>query len=135
MSRSDVLLQSMNNFYNDESNATQFKNIISHGGKRGDRVSLRMIEKFITDYSKRTNFSIKSCDGQSFPVHVKYKSTLDGYSKKLFDPFARYERIDYVIPATGERVVTTVGQLNFLKWAIKNGIVDYIKENPDITKC
>ena len=31
----------------------------------------------------------------------------------------------------GKTIETTVGQLNFFKWAIDNLIIDYIKENYD----
>lgn len=132
LTKSQLLLKSMDDFYSVPENANIFTDIVT-GTKGG--VSLRSIERFITSYSKNTNFCFKTSGGLSFPVHLKYKSTLDGYSKKLFDPFARYERIEYTIPATGKKVMTTVAQLNFLRWAIKNGIVNYIQENPSITKC
>ena len=133
-SRAQVLLSSMDGFYTNPDNAKVFKDIVATSGKRDSNISLRKIEKFITNYSIKTNFAFKTTTGQSFPVHMKYKSTLDGYSKKLFDPFARYDKIEYEIPATGEKVVTTVGQLNFLRWAIKNDIVKYIIDHPSITK-
>ncbi len=129
--KAQLLLKSMNDFYSVPENARIFTDIVS-GTKGG--VSLRSIERFITTYSKNTNFCFKTTGGSSFPVHLKYKSTLDGYSKKLFDPFARYERIEYTIPATGAKIMTTVAQLNFLRWAIKNGIVNYIQANPSVTK-
>lgn len=122
----------MNDFYSDPKNAETFTQIVEPSGNRG--VSLRTIEKFITGFSKQTNFSYTLNDGKNFPVHVKYKSSLDGYSKKLFDPFARASKIEYTIPATGKKVVTTVAQLNFLRWAIKNGVVDFIQKNPKIMK-
>jgi hypothetical protein len=131
LTKAQLLLKSMDDFYSVPENANIFTGIVS-GAKGG--VSLRSIERFITSYSKTTNFCFKTSGGSSFPVHLKYKSTLDGYSKKLFDPFARYERIEYTIPATGEKVMTTVAQLNFLRWAIKNGIVNYIQTNPSVTK-
>jgi hypothetical protein len=53
---------------------------------------------------------------------VAYKSSLDGYSKKFFDPFCRTERIEF------QGFTTTVAQLNFIRWCIINGIVDYITE-------
>jgi hypothetical protein len=64
-------------------------------------------------------------NGKVFTVHVAYKSSLDGYSKKLFDPFCRTERIDF------QGLTTTCAQLNFLRWAISNGIVHIIKNYKD----
>jgi hypothetical protein len=74
----------------------------------------------------------KTTDGKIFSVHCAYKSTLDGYSKKLFDPFCRSDKISYKIPGTDDEINTTVAQLNFIKWCIKNGIIKYIKENKGV---
>jgi hypothetical protein len=52
---------------------------------------------------------------------------LRAYSKKRFDPFCRWDRIS--IPyKDNARIQTTIGQLNFFKWALENKIVDYIEE-------
>jgi len=89
------------------------------------------LEWFITNYSKKTNLMYKTNDGKIFSVHCAYKSTLDGYSKKLFDPFCRSDKISYCVPGTTDEINTTLAQLNFIKWCIKNGIINYIKENKD----
>jgi hypothetical protein len=53
---------------------------------------------------------------------------LKAYSKKWFDPFCRWDRIS--IPyKTGTSIETTIGQLNFFKWAIENRVINYIEEN------
>jgi hypothetical protein len=63
-----------------------------------------------------------------FKVYNDYKLKLKAYSKKRFDPFCRWERIS--IPYDDEKYMeTTIGQLNFFKWAIENKIIDYIKTN------
>ena len=74
------------------------------------------------------------CDGYSaekerrFKVYVEYKLKLKAYSKKRFDPFCRWDRIS--IPyKDNTRIETTLGQLNFFKWALENGVIDYIREN------
>jgi hypothetical protein len=64
-----------------------------------------------------------------FSVHCAYKSSLDGYSKKLFDPFCRSSKISYVMPGTSDEIHTTVAQLNFIRWCIKNNIIEYIKDH------
>jgi hypothetical protein len=53
---------------------------------------------------------------------------LKAYSKKLFDPFCRRERIMFQL-AGQQPFLTTVGKLNFFRWAIEKGIIDYIKLN------
>ena len=57
-------------------------------------------------------------------VYHSYKSQLKAYSKKRFDPFCRRDRLEFMI--NGDSVETTIGQLNFFKWAIKNLVIEYI---------
>lgn len=127
MSKSDILLISINNFYNEEENRNKLMNILD----KSSGISLRNLEWFITNYSKKNHTSFKTQDGKLFTVHCAYKSSLDGYSKKLFDPFARSEKFTYTIPGTSHEVQTTIAQLNFIKWCIKNRIIDYISKNKD----
>jgi phage antirepressor YoqD-like protein len=45
-----------------------------------------------------------------------------------FDPFCRWDRI--IIPYNNtSSIQTTIGQLNFFKWALENGVIDYIDNN------
>lgn len=127
MKKSDILLNSIDTFYGTPENSQMLTQILSKTGG----ISLRNLEWFITNYSKKTNLMYKTTDGKIFSVHCAYKSTLDGYSKKLFDPFCRSEKISYKVPGTNDEINTTVAQLNFIKWCIKNGIINYINENKD----
>ena len=65
---------------------------------------------------------------KKFIVHANYKSQLKAYSKKLFDPFCRRERISF-IDHYDNVITTTAGQLNFFRWVIENNIIEYILEN------
>jgi hypothetical protein len=125
MSKSDILLSSINAFYNEEENRTMLKSILD----KSSGISLRNLEWFITNYAKKNNLSYTTSSGRLFTVHCAYKSSLDGYSKKLFDPFCRSSKIQYTIPCTGEEIQTTVAQLNFIKWCIKNKVIEYIADN------
>jgi hypothetical protein len=63
-----------------------------------------------------------------FKVYVDYKLKLKAYSKRRFDPFCRWDRI--TIPySNGTFIQTTIGQLNFFKWALENGVVAYIESH------
>ena len=117
-SRSDLLLESLKKFFQTPENSQQLKDILEH--KKG--VSLRNLEWFVTNYSRKTNVTYVTPKGRPFTVHVAYKSSLDGYSKKFFDPFCRTERIEFM------GITTTVAQLNFIRFVITNGIIDYINE-------
>ena len=56
-----------------------------------------------------------------------YKSQLKSYSKKKFDPFCRRDRINF--NCNNINIETTMGQLNFFKWAIDNMVIEYITLN------
>lgn len=90
-------------------------------------ISLRLIDWFVTNYAKQHNISYILAN-QEFLVYTNYKSQLKAYSKKLFDPFCRRERIMFQIPGQ-EMFQTTVGKLNFFRWALERGVLDYIKMN------
>jgi len=88
-------------------------------------MSLRVIDWFVTNYAK-THSTAYILDGQEFLVYRDYKSQLKAYSKKLFDPFCRRERIYFQVP-NHEPFLTTVAKLNFFRWAIEKDILTYIK--------
>jgi len=111
--KSDLLLSSLTKFFEVPENRERLHDIINGKGP-----SLRKLEWFVTNYAKHNHVSLTAPNGKLFTVHVAYKSSLDGYSKKLFDPFCRTERIEF------QGLTTTCAQLNFLRWAISNGIVD-----------
>jgi hypothetical protein len=95
-------------------------------------ISLRLIDWFVTNYAKRHNIGYV-LGGQEFMVYMSYKSQLKAYSKKLFDPFCRRERIMFSLPGI-EPFVTTVGKLNFFRWAIEKNIIEYLKLNREIVE-
>lgn len=118
MSKSEVLLESLKTFFSTNENQKILHDILtSHKGP-----SLRKLESFITVQSKRDNISYTTKDGRNFTVHVAYKSSLSGYSKRLFDPFCRTERIEFL------GLSTTVAQLNFIRWCITNDIIKFLSE-------
>ena len=99
------------------------------------RISLRIVDWFVTNYAKKyyTVYDLplpQSNETVRFKVYNDYKLKLKAYSKKRFDPFCRWDRIQ--IPYDdAKHMETTIGQLNFFKWAIENQIVDYICDHYD----
>ena len=120
---SDLLLDSLLKFYKNAENASLFKQLIS----TSQGISLRLIDWFVTEYSKDNSVIYKKKNGKQFLVHVGYKSGLKGFQKKFFDPFCRSKRI--TVDICEEPVVTTIAQLNFIKWCIQNQVIDYINDN------
>ena len=90
-------------------------------------ISLRLIDFFVTNFCRK-NFISYSLNGQEFLVYVSYKSQLKAYSKQFFDPNCRRERIVFQIHGH-EPFRTTVGQLNFFRWAFENKILEYIQDH------
>ena len=129
--QNDLLLNNLMDFYKDETNLNRMLKIITGESK----ISLRIVDWFSTNYAKKyyTIFNIDedSENGRRFKVYVDYKLKLKAYSKKRFDPFCRWDRIS--IPYKKDTCIeTTIGQLNFFKWALENKVIDYIEENYEI---
>ena len=128
--QNQLLLQSLLNFYNDTENLKTMINIINGDAK----ISLRIIDWFVTNYAKKNYTIYKIENYPRFKVYNDYKLKLKAYSKKRFDPFCRWERI--IVPYDGDNnMETTIGQLNFFRWAIENKILDYINQNYEKIEC
>lgn len=134
MTQNELLLKNLIKFYyhqGDNSNLEKMLDIIT--GR--SRISLRIVDWFATNYAKKkeTIYTYAGANGspQRFKVYTDYKLKLKAYSKKRFDPFCRWERTR--IPYHNNTVIeTTIGQLNFFKWAIENKILEYISEHFDL---
>jgi len=124
MTQNTLLLNNLLKFYKQNNYLDRMLSIINGESN----ISLRIVDWFVTNYSKK-NFTIYSLSsGDRFKVYVDYKLKLRAYSKKRFDPFCRWERI--VIPyKNNQSIQTTIGQLNFFKWAIENEVIEYIENN------
>jgi hypothetical protein len=127
-SQENMIIKSLEKFYEEEQNINLFIPIINSES----RVSIRLIDHFVTKYSKnnKINYKLKENEvEQTFNVHTSYKQQLKAFQKKHFDPFSRGDRIPYFV---GDNcVITTIGQLNFFKWFISKKVYDYIKINQD----
>ena len=92
-------------------------------------LSLRIIDWFITKYSRK-NFVRYPLNGQDFLVYLSYKGQLKAYSKQYFDPNCRRERIMFKILGQ-DQFMTTIGKLNFFRWALESNILDYIEAHEE----
>jgi hypothetical protein len=124
--QNELLLNNLMDFYKDDTNLTRMLKIITGDSK----ISLRIVDWFATNYAKKY-YTLFTIDGiRRFKVYYDYKLKLKAYSKKRFDPFCRWDRIS--IPYKNDTCIeTTIGQLNFFKWAIENKVINYIEENYD----
>jgi hypothetical protein len=138
----ELLLSSINSFYKgNEKYKLILKDIID--GKH--ELSLRMIDWLVTRYAKNNNiiYWINEIDDKIYhnlpenyssekfkkiTLYLDYRAQLKSFKKFNFDAFRRHERIMFNITET-EEIETTIGQLNFFKWAFNNKIIIYAIEN------
>ena len=122
-SQNDILLHKLLQFYENEDHMNNMLSIINGSSK----ISLRIVDWFSTNYSKKYFTMYSTEKNARFKVYEDYKLKLKAYSKKRFDPFCRWERIQVPIDKNREySFETTIGQLNFFKWAIENDVIEYI---------
>ena len=144
--KQELLLLSLKNFYNQDGN----KELILPIVKQETTISLRLLDWLVTNYSKQNDIHyqiLKNGDSKNFSIWLDYKNQLKAYSKKQFDPFCRRNRIFYntkinetfnignskkeieEYSKSEDGFVTTVGQLNFFRWALTHRVVDYAFDN------
>lgn len=142
--KQDLLLNSLINFYNQNGN----KELILPIVKQQTSISLRLLDWLVTNYAKQNDIHYeisKNGNSKNFSIWLDYKNQLKAYSKKQFDPFCRRKRIFYnirenkVIDIDKDNLkqfidkqdgfITTVGQLNFFRWALTHRVVDYAFDN------
>ena len=136
--KEDILYKSLIKFYQKNNNNNILINYL-----KNEKVSLRIIDWFVTNYSKKNdviyniyldsngNKTLNSNNlniDNTINVFHSYKSQLKSFSKKNFDPFCRRERLPYIYNSNGDIIKTTIGQLNFFRWAINSKLIEYIKD-------
>jgi hypothetical protein len=84
--------------------------------------SLRLLDWFVTNYSKSHGTTLKGIS-----IHADYVDTRRAYQCRHFDPFRRNLKIRF--ESGGETYFTTVGQVNFVLWADKTAVLDFVKQN------
>jgi len=113
--QNQLLLVKLMKFYNKDNNLHKMLSIINGESK----ISLRIIDWFTTNYAKKYFTKYNNSNDKRFIVYEDYKLNLKAFKKQRFDPFCRWERIQ--IPyGKYSSIETTIGQLNFFKWAIEN---------------
>lgn len=129
--QNELLLNNLIKYYNSNNYEKLTKILYIINGET--QLSIRIIDWFVTNYAKKNyvvyNLSdYGSSKSKRFKVYIDYKLKLKAYSKKRFDPFCRWDRIN--IPYKNNTYIqTTLGQLNFFKWALENNILDFIERN------
>jgi hypothetical protein len=123
------LYKKLRAFFDDEQHATLALEVLT------DRVAFpkRTIDWYITTFSRRTTVFVRLTNGTVIDLHSSYKAQLRSFSKKKFDIFKRNTEIPFEL--NGTIVMTTIGQLNFIRWFIVFNVHTHFKANkPEITR-
>ena len=130
LSKDEVLLNSLYEFYKKDSNMNKILPIVTGNSE----ISLRVLDYFVTNYSKVNETKIMLDKDIYLNVFQDYKNKLKSYNKRFFDPFCRINKKNMTNKIAFKYdkdnfIITTIGQLNFFKWAITNKIINYVIEN------
>ena len=118
-----LLMKSLTDFYKNPYYINEMRNIVD----QNSIISLRILDWFITNYSKKHRTLI-AVDDKLVDVYQNYKLQLKSFSKKAFDPFCRKNKIIFYYTET-EFIETSCGQLCFFRWCFENNILSYVKDN------
>jgi len=129
-SKNRVFMKTLKRFFEQKDHVKTFLEIVNEKS----HISLRILDYLVTIYSNKQKnklgnyimyqlYDESSGQYRNFNIHMEYKSQLKAYSKKHFDAFRRNERIEFCVD--GQSIETTVAQLNFFRWAISNGLIEY----------
>jgi len=142
----ELLLSALTYYYNKNiDNKFILKDIID--GKH--QLSLRMIDWLVTIYSKNNNiiYWISNDDDNIYNnlpegnankykkvnLYLDYRAQLKSFKKINFDSFRRHDRITFIIDNNKQQTIeTTIGQLNFFKWAFTNKVITFAIQNQQI---
>ena len=102
----------------------------SQGDGNGD--SMRMFNFLFTRYTEEVcPVHLLVNDSMIFDLFAMYKSEMS-LNRKRFDPFRRGDTILWPLnDGTNRFVETTLGQLNFLKFASRWNLIEYVEANKD----
>jgi hypothetical protein len=126
--KKQVLLQSLLEFYGQHPNHIRaLTTVLRDSQDHEHRLSLRVLDWLCTNYSKSKAVTLSN-GTNPFHVHIEYRNALRGVSKRLFDPFARRQRI-IITDVDGNPLETTLGQMNFMRWCIRHDVLHYAIEN------
>ncbi len=131
--KTDLIMQTLTDYYNKHQDYIKIIQDMynQNSFKKPDNISLRLLDWFVTNYSKKYIVILPSKNGGGFNVYQQYRLSLKSYGKGWFDSCKRKERIEFYYNDT-DFIETTCGQLGFFKWCFENGIFEYIKQNMNV---
>ena len=126
----ELIMRKIRLFFDQEKNFLRVKPLLL----QSSRLSLRLLDWSTTNWAKKNNVILKTYRNgieENINMYFDYKAHLKAFSKRSFDPFCRRERImlKFECDTEGKTYISTTAQMNFFKWAIASGVLDYCEEN------
>lgn len=125
--RDELLFESLKKFYEKNDGSLEKIAPIIDGKSK---ISLRIIDCFVTSFSKNNQITCDTHNKHSTPIHKSYKCNLNAYHGKYFSIFKRTQRIN-VLCGENKILNTTIAQLNFFRWIIENKILEKVEQYYD----
>jgi hypothetical protein len=132
----DLIMRKVKRFFDQQENFEKLKPMLT----QECNISLRVLDWSTTNWSKKNTVTLETYRNgyrEIINMFLDYKANLKAFSKKSFDPFCRRERIMLRFECDTEQktYITTTAQLNFMKWAIESGVLDYCKVNIEMLEA
>jgi hypothetical protein len=124
--KTDLIMSSISKFYEEPIAGLQRINIIKLILEGKHRLSLRILDWFVTNYTKKHIIFLNG--DYIHNIYQIYKLKLKGSSKIYFDPFNRRHKIDYYYTKENS-ISTTPAQLCFFKWCFEYNILSYVEKH------
>ena len=133
LSKEEVLLESLYEFYKNKNNLNKILPIVTGTSE----LSLRVLDYFVTNYSKNNLINLGNKNNTKYNVYQDYKNKLKSYNKRFFDPFCRQNKKNLTNKIAfkyndDKYIITTIGQLNFFRWAIRHNVISYVEQNLEL---
>ena len=129
-----LTLQKCVTYFNESNKWKELSGIIN---LEDEDVALSRIESFVMQYAPAndTKYLLKTKGGsRTFVVADEYKTEIRQYTKRLMEPFKRDKnRLIRINAGDNLTITTTIGQLNYMRWAFQGGVIKYMRMHPEIS--
>ena len=126
----ELIMKKIKCFFGEDANFQMIRPILLQESP----ISLRLLDWLCTNWAR---FNVVMLDTfrngvkEKINLYLDYKAHLKAYSKRSFDPFCRRERIMLRFESDPEQrtFVSTTAQMNFFRWAVEAGVLEYCNTN------
>ncbi len=132
----ELIMKKIKKFFDQAENFEKLRPMLTQECK----ISLRVLDWSTTNWSRKNTVLLTTNRNgfqETINMFLDYKANLKAFSKKSFDPFCRRERIMLQFDCDPEKktYISTTAQLNFMKWAIESGVLEYCQNNIEILEA